>query len=272
MKSRPLWNRDEDITGVRVSPDGKQLSLWVSGKEGGLYVLDIETGEERRVVKLPGSQSRGNGGGDYAWSPDMKWIAYAARSASRAWNIFVVPLSGGDPVNVTRLYAEHSNPAWSPDGKYLYFQSDREGSGLYALPLQREPVRSFDADLKFEKPGTNVPIKIDFDDISRRIRKLASQTPQGEITVAPDGTILFISENDIWSVTYDGKDTKRLTTGGGKSALRVAKEGKKISYIQSGDIYDGAGRRFIREGFVHGGVGTGRARRTTRGFHQFWNA
>ena len=103
-KSRPLWNRDEDIIRVSVSPDGKNLAFWVSGKEGGLYVLPLDGGEARRVVKLPGSQFRGNGGGDYAWSPDMKWIAYSAKSESRAFNIFVVRASGGEPVNVTRLY------------------------------------------------------------------------------------------------------------------------------------------------------------------------
>ena len=38
-------------------------------------------------------------------------------------------------------------------------------------------------------------------------------------------------------MAYDGKETKRLTTGGGKSALRVNKEGKKAFYMQSGDLY-----------------------------------
>jgi Tol biopolymer transport system component/C-terminal processing protease CtpA/Prc len=242
-KATPLWNRNEDITRTTISPDGKQLTFWVSGKEGGLYSLTIETGEARRLVKLPGPQWRGMGGGDFAWSPDMKWIAYAARSDSRAWNIFVVaaaPQGDGSPaipVNVTRLYAEHSEPAWSPDGKYLFFQSTREGDGLYVLPLKKESVRSSDADIKFEKPGTNVTVEIDFDDISRRIRRLASQSPQADMTVGPDGTILFISEGDIWSVSYDGKDTKRLTTGGGKSALRIAREAKKLSYMQGGDLY-----------------------------------
>ena len=238
MKPRPLWNRDMDLTGVMTSPDGKQLGFWVSGKAGGLYTLELDSGESRRVVKLPGPQWRGMGGGDYAWSPDMKWIAYSARSESRAWNLFVVPADGvGLPVNVTRLYAQHRDPCWSLDGKYLYFQSDREGSGLYVLPLQKESFRTSDADLKFEKPKTNVVVQIDFEDIQRRIRKFASQSPQNDLTATSDGTLLFISEGDIWSVTYDGKETKRLTTGGGKQALRVAREGKKVSYIQSGDMY-----------------------------------
>ena len=237
LQVQPLWNRDEDVTGVRVSPDGKQLGFWVSGTEGGLYVWTLGSGESRRIVKVPGPQWRGIGGGDFAWSPDLKWIAYSNRGESRAWNIWVVPAKGGEPINVTHLYAHHGQPTWSPDGKYLFFQSDREGEGLYALPLIGEAIRTTDTDLKFEKPTNAVTVNIDFENMSRRIRKVTSQTPQGDLTVTAEGLILFISEGDIWSVPYDGKETKRLTTGGGKSALRVNKEGKKAFYIQSGELY-----------------------------------
>ncbi|MBI3721593.1 MAG: PD40 domain-containing protein, partial [Fimbriimonas ginsengisoli] len=237
MKSTPLWNREENLNHINVSPDGKQLGFWVSGQDGGLYTFTLETGEARRVVHVPGPQWHGMGGGDFAWSPDMRWIAYSARGESRAWNLFIVPGAGGTPMNVTRLYAQHGQPAWSPDGKYLFFQSSREGDGLYVLPLRKETVRTSDTDLKFEKPGTNVVVEIDFIDISSRIRKLSSQSPQADLTAGPDGTLYFISENDLWSVSYDGKDTRRLTTGGGKSQLRLSAKARKASYIQSGELY-----------------------------------
>jgi len=237
LKTTLLWKREEDITGIRVSPDGKQLGFWVAGKEGGLYVLPLPTGDPRRVVHLPGPQWRGVGGGDFAWSPDMRWIAYSYRGESHAWNIWVIPSEGGEPVNVTHLYASHSQPTWSPDGKYLFFQSNRDGDGLYVLPLTGESIRSSDTDIKFEKPTNNVTVKIDFKNIGRRIRKVSSQSPSADLTITPEGTILFISEGDIWSVGYDGKETKRLTTGGGKSQLRLAKEGRKMFYAQGGDLY-----------------------------------
>lgn len=274
LKTRLLWNRDENITRINVSPDGKQLAFWVAGREGGLYLLPIDgEGEPRRVIHQPGSQWRGMGGGDYAWSPDMKWIAYSARSESRAWNIFILRADGtGEPINVTRLYATHSEPAWSPDGKYLYFQSDREGSGLYALPLQPEPVRTADTDLRFERPGTNVSVQIDFTDISRRIRRISSQPPQADLTVTPDGTLVFLSEGDVWTVSYDGKETKRATTGGGKQALRVSKDGKRISYTQSGDMYTGSlGGPAEKISFVAEWERDVRAERKAA-FTQFWNA
>ena len=66
---------------------------------------------------------------------------------------------------------------------------------------------------------------------------VTSQTPHADLTVTPEGLILFISEGDVWSVPYDGKETKRLTTGGGKSSLRVSKDGKKAFYTQNGELY-----------------------------------
>lgn len=236
---RSLWNRSEDITGLRVSPDGKQLSFWASGAEGGLYVMPIDASEEpHRIVHVPGPQWRGVGGGDYAWSPDMKWIAFSRRGESRAWNIWIVPTDGGDPINVTRLYAQHAEPAWSPDGKYLFFESNRDGEGLYVLPLTAESIRISDTDIKFEKPTNSVTVKIEFENIQRRIRKVTSQSPQSDLAITPEGLIVFISEGDIWSVTYDGKETKRLTTGGGKSSLRLVKDSKsKGTYIHNGELH-----------------------------------
>ncbi len=236
---RSLWNRNEDITGLRVSPDGKQLTFWASGPEGGLYAMPIDGSEEpHRIVHVPGPQWRGVGGGDYAWSPDMKWIAYSRRGESRAWNIWIVPTDGGDPINVTRLYAQHTEPAWSPDGKYLFFESNRDGEGLYVLPLTAESIRISDTDIKFEKPTNGVTVKIEFENIQRRIRKVTSQDPQSDLAITSEGLIVFISEGDIWSVTYDGKETKRLTTGGGKSSLRLVKDSKsKGTYIHNGELY-----------------------------------
>ena len=112
----------------------------------------------------------------------MRWICYAYRGESKAFNLWIVQANGsGQPRNVTRLYVYHSQPAWSPDGKYLFFQSNRDGNGLYALPLTREDVRVADTDLKFVKPTNAVTVKIEFEDIHRRIRKVTSQTPQGDL-------------------------------------------------------------------------------------------
>jgi len=235
---KSLWPHPEAVNHIHLTPDGKQLGFWVGGPAAGIYTITLNNGEIRRVVSVPGSHWRDLAGG-FSWSPDMRWIAFMKRSASRAWNVFIAPADGGEPVNVTRLNAFHSLPAWGHDGRTLYFQSDREGSGLYAMALVPETFRSGDTDVKYERLKEGAKVEIDFNDIHRRIRKLTSQTPQADIYPAPDGTVYFLSESDIWTISYDGKETKRVTTGGGKVGFRLGHDGRRAWWQQGGDMYHG---------------------------------
>jgi Tol biopolymer transport system component/C-terminal processing protease CtpA/Prc len=246
---KPLWKQAEETVAPRLSPDGKQLAFWVTGREGGLHILDLATSAFRKIAHVPGAHSPHNGGRDLAWSPDGHWIAFTRRSENNAWNLWLVPATGGEPANLTRLNAMHSHPAWSPDGRFLFFQSNRDGDGLYVLPLQAEPARTGDFDLKYEKPKETATVQIDWPGLTRRIRKHAGQNPQGEITVTAEGVILMISDGDIWSVSYDGKETKRLTNGGGKAGLRVSSDGKKVFFVHNGELMtmkpDGGGQEKV---------------------------
>ena len=65
-------------------------------------------------------------------SSDGRLLAYAGSVAGGATHIFVRPVAGGDPVNVTRgLAGNHQWPKWSPDGSQILFAT---GSGLYIVP------------------------------------------------------------------------------------------------------------------------------------------
>jgi dipeptidyl aminopeptidase/acylaminoacyl peptidase len=65
-------------------------------------------------------------------SPDGKQIAYEVEG-----RIFVVATGGGEPRAVTTAGSSASDPAWSRDGAWLYFLSDRadKKSQLWKLPL-----------------------------------------------------------------------------------------------------------------------------------------
>lgn len=232
-----LYLKDSDVTGPRLSPDGKHMAFWLAGKEGGLHVFDIGKKESKRLVHVPGPQWRGTGGGNIEWSPDNKWIAFSRSSENRAWNIWVVEAAGGEAHNVTQLNASHSAPAWSPNGKHLFFQSDREGDGLYVVSLQPEETSADDTDGKYQKPTEPVDIKIDFKDITRRIRKLSNTSPTSDLSVTSDGLILFRSRNELVSVTYDGKTVKKLVTDGQNANFRASKDGRKGYFSKSGELF-----------------------------------
>ena len=66
---------------------------------------------------------------DVTWSPDGRFIAYASDRTGN-FDIWVQPVGGGDPVQVTRSAAQDMQPDWSPDGSSLVFRSGRDGGGL----------------------------------------------------------------------------------------------------------------------------------------------
>jgi dipeptidyl aminopeptidase/acylaminoacyl peptidase len=101
-----------------------------------------------------------------AMSPDGQRVAFTVttvreRENRRHSEVWVVPTAGGEPVRWTSPGTESSNPRWSPDGKYLFFTSQRQGgrgnnwsirvdqpSGE-ALQVEGYPAGSMPADKSF---------------------------------------------------------------------------------------------------------------------------
>jgi dipeptidyl aminopeptidase/acylaminoacyl peptidase len=103
-----------------------------------------------------------------AVSPGGKWIAYSVHDNLRmqakreqgiekeryvrsgillqneANDIWITNLEGGNSRNLTEGLGSNWNPAWSPDGHYLAFLSDRDGSGqarLWIWDSQQDHLR-----------------------------------------------------------------------------------------------------------------------------------
>ena len=266
-----LWKREENIVRLRVSPDGKKLFFWVAGPEGGLHSLNLEDKKVLRIFKLPGIHMRGRGGIDYEWSPDSKWIAYTTRTGSSSYNIWIIPSEGGKAINITRLSAFHSQPIWSPDGKYLYFQSNRSGEGLYRVSLQPDKFRNTDVDQKYVKPSKTPEVKIDFNNISSRIQKISSTNPSSDLTMTSDGRIYFLSGGNVYRSSHDGKEVKKMNDDGGRVALRVLPSGRSATFMKSGKMYlmkldNGSAAQITFSANIVNDITSKR----TAAFYQFW--
>jgi Tol biopolymer transport system component len=124
------------------SPDGKAIvvsTLNVAGPErltagfnGELLLVDVATGGSKTLITDASVYQP-------HWSPHGQRIAYWGRSSQDPTrrDIWTVASAGGEPLPVTNDAAIDWNPVWSPDGRYLYFSSNRAGSmNLWRVPVE----------------------------------------------------------------------------------------------------------------------------------------
>ena len=142
-----------------------------------------------------------------AISPDGGLVAFCYKG-----DIYVVSSQGGAARQLTTNAAYDSDPVWTPDGKYLYFSSWREGS----------------KDIFRVAAGGGTPVRI--------TSYPGSETPKA---VLPDGRIAFIA-NLQPDVHYDGfpgdSQVWAVDDQGGRPALLSSIPMQEISVRSDGAI------------------------------------
>ena len=63
----------------------------------------------------------------HGWSPDGYTLAYCGKRKGN-YDIYTIPIKGGDEVRLTDAPGLDDGPDYSPDGKYIWFNSERTGS------------------------------------------------------------------------------------------------------------------------------------------------
>ncbi|GEO12051.1 S41 family peptidase [Segetibacter aerophilus] len=139
-----LTNDKLDDGSALFSYDGKTLAFVRDGKE--LRVLDMNSKNQISLAKGYFDRPPFSSSSSIAWSPDNRYVAYAAYGSKSFQNIYVVPVTGGEAKPVTFLANGNSGSVnWSRDGKYLLFNtSQRTENGAVArvdLVLQRPRFR-----------------------------------------------------------------------------------------------------------------------------------
>lgn len=112
-----------------LSFDGTMLAISNQGPEtegrSAVYVLPATGGAPRQVTPLTPSYLHG-------WSPDGKWLVYTGGRADTpggrtVFSIYKIPVAGGPEIRLTNGAWLDDGPEFSPDGKYIYFNSTRSG-------------------------------------------------------------------------------------------------------------------------------------------------
>ncbi len=110
---------------LEASPAGNVVAL--SNHRSELMIVNLKTG---RLTVLDRSKIRRIS--DIAWAPDGRWLAYAYYANNYfASCIKVADIATGKTYAVTRVVAQDFSPSFDPDGKYLYFLSNRHFDPVY---------------------------------------------------------------------------------------------------------------------------------------------
>lgn len=114
-KFNPVW-----------SPDSKQLLL--ADRAQDLYVIKVDTGKKILVAH---SDSREIS--DYTFGPDSKWMAYTEPGKARGFDVIkLYNIETKKTITVTDTWYNSGQPTFSPDGKFLYFVSERDFNPIYS--------------------------------------------------------------------------------------------------------------------------------------------
>ncbi len=162
-----IWVRDADgnnarqltseklgrLYAPRWAPDSSRIAF--IDNESRLHIVSASGGPAPVVADDPSMSRR-----DYAWSPSGNYLAYTLTDKdTQLTQLYVYALAGGDSHRLGRATANAYNPAFSPDGKYLYFVGDREwtpqisgiewdfaanrSAGIFALTLRKDVDNPF---------------------------------------------------------------------------------------------------------------------------------
>jgi tricorn protease len=100
------------------SPDSKKLAF--SDKNLNLYYYDMDSKKQIQIDKAKRNDIR-----RYSWSPDSKYLAYMKDLDNTISAIFIYSFMDKRVHQVTPGYTNDYYPIFDPDGKYLYFLSER---------------------------------------------------------------------------------------------------------------------------------------------------
>jgi len=257
---------DESSNRSLVLNKKRTKAVYLNGR-GEIRLLDTKTWDSKAIVKEEIWAFRG---GNPGFSPDGDYIVFTAfRNFEQ--DIFVHNIKESKTTNLTKTGITEANPLWSPDGKYIYLNSQRlkatypfgmDDAKLYRLPLEKldEPFRidkyndlfkEVKKDTTKKKDSAKViiaPIAIDTDRIMERLELIGPAFGAQElITVYQKGeksNVLFSSNHGegrsaLWKTIiepFESNKTEKIAGTEAPGGFDIVEENDKLFILSGGNI------------------------------------
>ncbi len=221
------------------TPDGQSLIFNSGGK---IYRIPVTGGTP---VLIPTGEVRCNN--DHGISPDGKWLAISGSLPRGQSQIFIVPITGGEPRLVTPQMPSYWH-GWSPDGKTLAYCASRNGEyDIYTIPAAVGPSSRLKP-ISPETPASGPPWSRSSPSPMSDSADAEGSAGERRLTTAkglddgpeysPDGTQIYFNSvrsglMRIWAMDKDGAN-QRMISKGPEAAdwfAHFSPDGKWIAYI-----------------------------------------
>ncbi|MFN3653617.1 MAG: S41 family peptidase [Armatimonadota bacterium] len=239
---KSLAESGEDETSPKSSPDGK----YVAFHRGDKAIVVIPAGGGQPVATIQGDfldVSRGYGA-HFEWSPDNKWLVFEQTGDRMEQAIYVASLTDPQPRRVSRPFRSVGSPHWSPDGTMIYFSGMAvDSSNLYAIDLDEGEAPEFEEDaldqldMPRQRPDrpSSPEVKIDFDTVERRLRRVTLGANVSDANMAPNSRTFFVQVgSSLFTVPADAKDARGSLLAENAIAPELPRDGSRLFFF-SGD-------------------------------------
>ena len=117
-----IMESKDPIMSPAWSPDSRQLAyVSFEGDKSSIFVQTLRTGNRFQVSSKPGIN------GAPSFSPDGRKLVVTLGGVDGNLDIYVLDINSRRTTRLTTHRAIDTEGAWSPDGRYIYFTSDRSG-------------------------------------------------------------------------------------------------------------------------------------------------